>query len=86
MKLILSYSQPRPASYDPEVVIYERKGLVLDPMTEAEAEECIESFLKKGSVVCGAKTYYRSMISLRPHHIPEPKPEPEFCSTDGHCL
>ena len=87
MNLVLIYSQPRPASYDPEVVINEKKELVLDPMTEIETEKFIKSFLEEGSVVCGPKTYRRNMISLQRRLIPpQSEPKPEFYSIAGLLL
>ncbi|MDE2172976.1 MAG: hypothetical protein KGJ31_00010 [Patescibacteria group bacterium] len=79
MRLILGYVQPRPASYDPKVAIYEKKEYVLEAETEADATHAIDLFLAEGSVVCGANVYRRQMASLRPcppaQQVLEPRPE-----------
>ncbi|MBU6491058.1 hypothetical protein KGQ25_02820 [Patescibacteria group bacterium] len=86
MRFILGYVQPRPASYDRKVAIYEKKEYVFEAETEADAVHAIDLFLTEGPVVCGENIYRRQMASLSPCP-PAPQvlePRPEFLPVDEY--
>ena len=72
MMLMMQYSQPRPATFDPKVVIYEKKELVFEDVSYSATKEFIESFLNQEPMICGSETHYRKLNFLRPHLVPQP--------------
>lgn len=64
--IILEYAQPRPANYNKEVVIFEKK-------TETLKLEDIESFLRESYVICGGVMHHRLQISLMENLPPTPR-------------
>jgi hypothetical protein len=70
---ILTYIQPRPASYDPAVAIFERKERRFGATEDIEKE--VATFLSEGSVVCGTATHVRESISMELRH-PTPIVQP----------
>lgn len=71
----LQYVQPRPAGYDKNVLVPERKTEIIEADNYDEAERKAALFLAG-----------RAMISLRCLHLPEPgtiaQPKPEFIPED----
>lgn len=71
----LRYVQPRPAGYDKNVLVPERKTEIIEADGYDEAE-CKAALFLAG----------RAMISLRCLHLPEPgtiaQPKPEFIPED----
>lgn len=84
MKYLLVYAQPRPASYDPEKVIYELKEQLITAPTEVTIKRAVASFLAEGSISCGKDIMRRVVISLHPRTCVQPvlKPKQEFLSMD----
>ncbi len=84
MMLMLQYGQPRPATFDPKVVIYEKKELVFEDVSATATEEFVKSFLSQEPIICGSETHYRKLIFLRPHLIP--LPGKKWPATDEYLL
>ena len=74
---ILHYAQPRPASFDPTVAIWERKECHIDAKGIGEAQETIKKFLAEGSVVCGETTHHIELLEFRELR-PTLQPNPDF--------
>lgn len=74
----LEYSQPRPASYDPNVPIFEKRPHRIEAENDAEAEHAADLFFLSSNLVrCGSVWYPRSKIALYPLAMPAPPPKPD---------
>jgi hypothetical protein len=59
--VVLVYTQPRPASYDPAVPIFERKEMRFDDGGDVTPED-MNRFLSEGSVRCGTTLFERQAV------------------------
>ena len=62
------YAQPRPATYDRDVVIFERREQVFDDGDEEIVKKEIDALLREGYVRCNKTTYHRTLISIQPFY------------------
>jgi len=67
---ILKYVQPRPATYDPNAIICERKQHIITASSEAEAQTAADAFLQEGAVCIGNEIRSRTSISLASLALP----------------
>jgi hypothetical protein len=78
---ILTYGQPRRASFNPTRVIFEKKEDSIEVPDVAAARKAARKFLKSGRVRCDSKIYRRVRISLLLLQLPDTpahQPKPEF--------
>lgn len=61
---VLTYGQPRPASYDKNVAICEQRTHRIEGDDEGRARQTANAFLKEGAVTCGDKTHRRVEIGF----------------------
>lgn len=62
---LFQYAQPRLASFNPNVVIHERREVTLRNTAQTLAYLEVQCCLKEESVICGGRTYHRTFISLQ---------------------